>query len=158
MPELRLRGYMRILRADEETGLDATWRLFGPRINREGIPRVLADPTSHLLVAFSDEEDGLGEPGTPLGVLLGSEVTGFDLSTEMFISFIAVQPMAQRLGVGSALVHAMLELARDRGCARVRGTIGPENVGAIRIMRKLGAATENVSINVSWQLTAVPEP
>lgn len=149
---------MRILRADEETELDAAWRLFGSRINRAGIPRVLADPTRHLLVAFSEEEDGLGEAGRALGVLLGSEVTGFDLSTEMFISFIAVQPMAQRLGVGSALVRSMLTLARDRGCARVRGMIGPENVGAIRIMRKLGAATENVSINVFWQLTGVPEP
>ena len=149
---------MRILRVEEKTGMEAVWRLFGPHVNREGIPRLLADPTSHLLVAFSEEEDELGDPGTPLGAVLGSELTGFDLSTEMFISFIAVQPMAQRLGVGSALVGSMLGLARERGCARVRGTIGPENVGAIRIMRKLGAATENVSINVSWQLSETGEP
>ncbi len=147
---------MRILRVDESTASEAVWRLFGARLNRAGIPRLLADPTSHLLVAFSEEEDELGDPGTALGVVLGSELTGFDLSTEMFISFISVQPMAQRLGVGSALVRSMLARARERGCARVRGTIGPENVGAIRIMRKMGAATENVSINVSWQFAEVP--
>lgn len=149
---------MRIRRADEKTELDAVWHLFGPRVNRAGIPRLLATPTSHLLVAFTDEEDELGPAGTPLGVVLGSELAGFDLSTEMFISFIAVQPMAQRLGVGSALIRSVLELARERGCARVRGTLGPENVGAIRAMRKLGAATENVSINVSWLLSEAPDP
>jgi len=148
---------MRILRAEKNTELDAVWRLFGPRVDRAGIPRLLANPTSHLLIAFSDEEDELGDTGSPLGVVLGSELTGYDLSTEMFISFIGVQPMAQRLGVGSALIRSMLALAEERGCARVRGTLGPENVGAIRIMRKMGAATENVSINVSWQLSEVPE-
>lgn len=149
---------MRILRADEKTELNAVWRLFGPRVNPAGTTRLLATPTSHLLVAFSDEQDELGPAGTPLGVVLGSELTGFDLSTEMFISFIAVQPMVQRLGVGSTLIRSMLELARERDCARVRGTLGPENVGAIRIMRKLGAATENVSINVSWQLSEAADP
>lgn len=149
---------MRILRARDGSGLDAVWRLFGPRVNRAGIPRLLATPTSHLLVAYSDERDELGDPGTPLGVVLGSELTGFDLSTEMFISYIAVRPMAQRLGVGSALIRSMLALARERGCARVRGTMEPENVGAIRAMRSMGAATENVSINVSWHLAEAPDP
>lgn len=148
---------MRILRAGGKTQLDAVWRLFGPRVNRAGIPRLLANPNTHLLIAYSEEGDGLAEPGTPVGVVLGSELTGYDLSTEMFISFIAVHPMAQRLGVGSALIRSMLELAAERGCSRVRGTLGPENVGAIRAMRKLGAATENVSIHVSWQLTGVPD-
>jgi GNAT superfamily N-acetyltransferase len=137
--------------------LDAAWHLFGPDVNRAGIPRLLAHPSSYLLVAFSDEEDELGDAGTPLGVLLGSEVTGADLATEMFITFIGVRPMAQRLGVGSALIRSMLALARDRGCSRVRGTIAPENAGALRVMRKMGAAAENVSINVSWQLTGASE-
>ena len=136
---------------------DAVWRLFGPRLNRAGIPRVLADPGSHLLVATSEEEDELGAPGTPIGLVLGSELTGPDLSREMFISFIAVQPLARRLGVGSELVRAMLALARERGCARVRGTITPENSGAMRVMRNMGAAAENVSINVSWQLAESQE-
>jgi len=149
---------MRILRVKEATGVDAVWRLFGPGLNREGIPRLIDSPSSHLLVALSEEEDELGEPDTPIGVVLGSEVIGADLSTEMFISYIAVQPLVQRLGVGAALIRSMLAVAGERGCARVRGTIGPENVAAIHAMRNLGAATENVSINVSWQLSGTPDP
>ncbi len=144
---------MRIVRVDESTAVDGVWHLFGPHLNRTGIAGLFASPTTHLLAAFSDEDDELGEPGTPIGVVLGSELIGGDLSTEMFISFIAVQPLVQRLGVGAALVRAVLALARERGCARVRGTLAPDNVGAIRVMRTLGATTENISINASWQLT-----
>jgi ribosomal protein S18 acetylase RimI-like enzyme len=149
---------MRILRVDESTAVDGVWRLFGPHLNRSGIAGLLASPTSHLLAAFSEEDDELGESGTPIGVVLGSELIGADLSTEMFISFITVQPLVQRLGVGAALVRSMLEVASERGCARVRGTIAPDNVGAIRVMRTLGAATENVSINASWQLSSPQDP
>lgn len=149
---------MRILRVDESTAVEGVWRLFGPHLNRAGIARLLTNPTTHLLAAFSDEEDELGERDTPIGVVLGSEMIGADLSTEMFITFIAVQPMVQRLGVGAALIRSMLTVARDRGCARVRGTIAPDNVGAIRVMRTLGATTENVSINASWQLGGPNDP
>lgn len=149
---------MRIVRVDESTATDSVWRLFGPHLNRTGIPGLLASPTTHLLAAFSDEGDELGEPGTPIGVVLGSELIAADLSTEMYISFIAVQPPVRRLGVGAALVRSALAVARERGCARVRGTIAPDNVGAIRVMRTLGATTENISINASWQLTGPPDP
>jgi ribosomal protein S18 acetylase RimI-like enzyme len=149
---------MRIVRVDECTAVDGVWRLFGPRLNRTGIATLLASPTTHLLAAFSDQDDELGEPGTPIGVVLGSELIGADLSTEMFITLIAVQPLVRRLGVGAALIRSMLALAQERGCARMRGTIAPDNVGAIRVMRTLGATTENVSINASWQLTGPSDP
>ncbi|MGH7921959.1 MAG: GNAT family N-acetyltransferase [Candidatus Dormibacteraceae bacterium] len=148
---------MRIRRIDDAAALKDALRVYGHEVTPLGAARLLTNPTCHVLVAYSEDRDELGTSGTPIGVVLATEVTARDLSVEMHIAWTAVQPIFRRLGVGSALVRAMLKLSRERGCALVRATIPPENQGGIHLMRAMGAAQEDVSINVSWEFAPLSE-
>lgn len=148
---------MRIRRVEDAQALADALHVFERRVTPLGPARLLANPACHLLAAYSEDRDELGTTGTPIGLILASEVTGPDLTTEMHITWVAVQPLFRRLGVGSALTRAMFNLARARGCTAVRGTISPENRGGLHITRALGLAEENVSINVSWEFASLSE-
>jgi ribosomal-protein-alanine N-acetyltransferase len=83
--------------------------LFDEPVQEEWAARFLAAPGHHLLVAY--------EGGTvPVGMVTGVEMTHPDKGTEMFLYELGVAEGSRRRGVGRALVDALAELARERGC------------------------------------------
>src|SRR5918994_658114 len=71
--------------------------------------RFLGEPGHHLLLAYDDREQ-------PVGFVSGVELTHPDKGTEMFLYELGVDEPARRRGVGRALIEALAELARGRGC------------------------------------------
>jgi len=65
----------------------------------DALKRFLADPTHHLLIAYSADE--------PAGFVSGVEVTHPDKGTEMFLYELAVDTAHRHHGIGTALVRAL---------------------------------------------------
>ena len=94
--------------ADVGTVLAAA-ALFDDPPRRDATAHFLAQPTHHLLLAFD-------EAALALGLVSGVETTHPDKGTEMFLYELAVDGPARRQGIGTALVSALAQLARARGC------------------------------------------
>jgi GNAT superfamily N-acetyltransferase len=100
---------------------------------RTEIARLLgADHWHHeALIALSQG------PRTPIGVVEYVRLDQFDLA-EMAI---AVSDDWQRLGVGSALLDAMRSRAIAAGVRRLTASVLADNLGALKLARKLGQPT-----------------
>src|SRR3989442_13195565 len=73
----------------------------------DAIRRFLAEPTHHLFLAHAD--------GEPVGFVSGVEMTHPDKGTEMFLYELGVSEDHRQRGIGSALVTALRDLAREKG-------------------------------------------
>jgi ribosomal protein S18 acetylase RimI-like enzyme len=111
--------------------------------------RFLAEPGHHLLLAYDDEG--------PAGMVTGVELTHPDKGTEMFIYELEVAPRARRRGVGTALVRALAELARERGCYGMWVGTETGNEAAQRTYRRAGADEEEPFLLLNWDLTTQPD-
>ena len=67
------------------------------------------------------------------------ETTHPDKGTEMFLYELGVAERARRRGVGAALVAALAELARERGCYAMWALTEPDNLAAQRTYARAGA-------------------
>jgi ribosomal protein S18 acetylase RimI-like enzyme len=80
----------------------------------------------------------------------GVETTHPDKGTEMFLYELAVHPDHRRRGIGRALVGALAELARDRGCYGMWVLTDAENAAALAAYRAAGAGQPQESLMLSW--------
>src|SRR5260370_29079408 len=94
--------------AEDQERVMAAGSLFAYPARSDAVNRFLADATHHLLIAYSGD--------VPAGFVSGVEVTHPDKGTEMFLYELAVDEAHQRHGIGTALVEALRELAREQGC------------------------------------------
>ena len=108
--------------------------------------RFLADPTHHLLFAYDDA-------GRAVGMISGIETTHPDKGTEMFIYELGVAPPARLQGVATALVTALADIARRRGCYGMWVGTEPDNAAAQATYRRAGANEEAPFVLLSWDLT-----
>lgn len=84
------------------------------------------------------------EGGRPVGFVLAiydlpDEVT---LAEQAFVAYMAVEPDAQRRGVGSALLAELERRAQGRGLPAVSLMVTEENVAARELYASAGFATE----------------
>ncbi len=114
---------------DDEAQLDAT-RTF------------LADPSHHLFVAFDE--------GAAVGFVTGVEMTHPDKGTEMFLYELGVDESARNRGVGTALVTALADAARARGCFGMWVLTERDNVAAVRTYRRAGGAEPTDHVMIDW--------
>ena len=114
----------------------------------EAVTRFLADPTHHLLIAYSAE--------VPAGFVSGVEVTHPDKGTEMFLYELAVDTAHRHHGTGTALVRALADLARKQGCHGMWVLVDDENAAAAATYRKAGGDVESQPLMFSWRFQ--PEP
>jgi ribosomal protein S18 acetylase RimI-like enzyme len=103
----------------------------------------LASRGHHLLVAVNDEE-------APIGFVSGVETTHPDKGTEMFLYELSVQAAARSRGVGTALVGALADLARERDCYGMWVGTEPDNAAALAAYRAAGAAPPEPFVTLSW--------
>jgi aminoglycoside 3-N-acetyltransferase I len=100
----------------------------------------------HLLFAYDDD-------GRAVGMISGVETIHPDKGTEMFVYELGVAPAARLQGVGTALVRALAELARERGCYGMWVGTESDNAAAQRTYRKAGADAEEPFLLLNWDLT-----
>lgn len=118
--------------------------LFDHAVQDDAARRFLDDPTHHLLLARDD--------GRVVGFVSGVETTHPDKGAEMFLYELAVDPAAQRRGHGRALVAALADLARERGCYRMWVLTDRDNVAAVATYTAAGGAAPEHCVLIPWTL------
>ncbi len=119
---------MRIVRlaAGDEHVVRAAADLFDAPPTDASTAKFLSSQDHHLLVALDER---------PIGFVSGVETTHPDKGTEMFLYELSVHPGHRNLGVGRALVAALAELARARGCYGMWVGTEPDNAPALACYR-----------------------
>ena len=122
--------------------VEAASPLFDGQAKRDATLRFLASRDHHLLVAYED--------GTPVGFVSGVETTHPDKGTEMFLYELAVAEPFQGRGIGKALVLALVDLARRRGCYGMFVLTDQDNVAALATYESAGATNDGPQAMLSW--------
>jgi ribosomal protein S18 acetylase RimI-like enzyme len=130
---------------DQERVMAAT-NLFDYPPRSDAVNRFLADPNHHLLIAYSGD--------VPAGFVSGVEVTHPDKGTEMFLYELAVDEAHRRHGIGTALVEALRDLAREQGCYGMWVLTDDDNPAAGATYRKAGGEVESQPLMFSWRFVA----
>lgn len=98
------------------------------------IAAALAEPGRATLVA--DEDEGIS------GFVDGFLTVGVDDSRRWELDLLAVHPLAQRRGIGRALVAACTEAGRDHEAECVRALIRTDNVASQETVARCGYAPD----------------
>jgi ribosomal protein S18 acetylase RimI-like enzyme len=137
---------IRELGPGDDAAVAAAGHLFDEAIDPGGTARFLMEAGHHLLVAYDNER--------PVGFVSGVELTHPDKGTEMFLYELDVDESARRRGIGSALVSALITLARDRGCYGVFGFTDDDNPAARATYRRAGGREVSRQLMVEWIIPA----
>lgn len=133
---------MDIHRITQREDVEAAGHLFDTGPRQEATERFLADDRHHLLIAYLD--------GAPAGMVTGVEMTHPDKGTEMFLYELGVDEPFRRRGVGTALVLALAELARERGCYGMWVLTDHGNPAALATYARAGGAVEGDQVMLGW--------
>jgi ribosomal protein S18 acetylase RimI-like enzyme len=136
---------LRHLGPDDVDTVLAAARLFDAPPRRAATEQFLAEPTHHLVMAFDDE-------GTATGFVSGVETTHPDKGTEMFLYELSVAEDARRRGTGKALVAALRDLARERGCYGMFVLTDDDNEAALATYRATGTRDESRHVMLDWDV------
>lgn len=117
--------------------------LFDVPARPEWALRFLREPGHHLLVAYVGAE--------PAGMVTGVETTHPDKGTEMFLYELGVADDHRRQGIGAALVTALADLARERGCYGMWVLTDRSNDAALATYSAAGADEECDAVMLSWR-------
>lgn len=141
---------MRIRRVTTVAEVLAAGALFDDAPQPVATERFLADERHHLLVAYVDD-------GVPAGMVTGVETTHPDKGTEMFLYELGVDEAYQGRGIGTALVSALAELARTRGCFGMWVITDVDNVPARATYRRAGGVDEDGQVVYAWSFDPVTQ-
>ena len=130
-----------------EPGDDALVELAAPLFDKQPLPSATADflatPDHHLILALLR--------GEPAGFVSGVEMTHPDKGREMFLYELGVAESVRRRGVGTALVGALVALARERGCYGMWVLTDADNPAALGAYRRAGATSESANVMLEWR-------
>jgi len=134
---------MQIVRAASAADVALAAPLMDHALRDEAVERFTAEAGHHLLLAT--------EGDAAVGFVTGVEMTHPDKGTEMFLYELAVAEAARSRGVGRALVVALAELARDRGCYGMWVLTDDGNPAALRAYSAAGGIREAPdSVLLAW--------
>lgn len=134
---------IRIERVTEASAVHRAADLFDHPPLPAATARFLASPDHHLLLAYDVD-------GTAVGMVSGVETTHPDKGTEMFLYELGVAPTARRRGVATALLRALTDLARDRGCHGMWVAVDVDNEPALATYAAAGATDEGGATILGW--------
>jgi ribosomal protein S18 acetylase RimI-like enzyme len=137
---------MRIVHAgpgDEQLVLDAA-KLFDAPPTKLWTTKLLSSEGHHLLFAIDED-------GDPVGFVSGVETSHPDKGTEMFLYELSVDPDHRNLGIGTALVGALADLAPTRGCYGMWVGTEPDNAAALATYRAAGASAPEPFLTLEWR-------
>ena len=133
----------RITRVTAAADVAAAAHLFDAPPRSDATARFLADDRHHLLLAY------LG--ARPVGMITGVEMTHPDKGTEMFVYELGVADDARRQGIAVELVHALQQLAHERGCYGMWVAVDADNDPALQTYRSAGADPAEDACVLSWE-------
>lgn len=133
----------RLARGDDALVVAAGHLFDGPP-TADATARFLAEPGHHLLLAYDEDR--------PVGMVTGVETTHPDKGTEMFLYELAVDDAAQGRGIGRALVAALADLARERGCYGMWVLTDDDNAAAVKAYTAAGGSLEPLTRLIAWTL------
>ena len=133
---------VRLEPGDEQVVL-ASADLFDAAPTEAWAAKFLSSEGHHLLVSLDGD-------GDPVGFVTGVETTHPDKGTEMFLYELSVAPDQRNRGIGRALVRALAELARTRGCYGMWVGTEPDNAAALATYRAAGASPPEAFVTVEW--------
>ena len=136
---------IRRLGPGDEDPVRRAGRLFDAAPRPEATRRFLASPDHHLLIAYDPT-------GAPVGFVSGVETTHPDKGTEMFLYELGVDEAARRRGIGRALVTALVQVARERGCYGMWTGTEPANDAALATYASAGATASPGTVILDWKL------
>jgi [ribosomal protein S18]-alanine N-acetyltransferase len=113
----------------DEQKLAAAKDLFDGPMKPDAVERFLNDPVHHMLIAYMDDK--------PAGFVSGVETTHPDKGTEMFLYELGVDELYRRHGVATALVEALKDLSREKGCYGMWVLCDDDNEAAVKTYRKV---------------------
>jgi ribosomal protein S18 acetylase RimI-like enzyme len=134
---------IRRLAPGDEAAVDAAAALFDAAPEPAATRRFLADPGHHLLIAY--------EGDAPAGFVSGVELTHPDKGTEMFLYELGVEERFRARGIGRALVAALRDLARERGCYGMWVLTDEDNAAARAAYAAAGGTTPSPQLMLSWE-------
>jgi ribosomal protein S18 acetylase RimI-like enzyme len=134
---------MQIVRAARAADLALAAPLMDHALRDEAVARFMAEDGHHLL--FAIEGDAV------MGFISGVEMTHPDKGTEMFLYELAVLEEHRNEGIGRALVGALAELARERGCYGMWVGTEPGNAAALAAYRAAGASEPEPFVTLEWR-------
>jgi [ribosomal protein S18]-alanine N-acetyltransferase len=112
----------------------------------EATQRFLDDPNHVLFLAYADD--------APVGFISGVLVTHPDKGTEMFLYELSVHEGHRRHGIGTALVTALRNTAREQGCYGMWVLTDADNTAALATYAKGGANDREDTTMLSWRFDA----
>ncbi|MFH8837154.1 GNAT family N-acetyltransferase [Streptomyces sp. NPDC017868] len=133
---------MEIRRITQAESVNAAGYLFDTAPVQEATEQFLADERHHLLIAYVDD--------IPAGMVTGVEMTHPDKGTEMFLYELGVDESYRGRGVGRALVSALADLSRERGCYSVWTITDEDNAAALATYSRAGGVPEAGQVVLTW--------
>ncbi|WP_328677772.1 GNAT family N-acetyltransferase [Streptomyces sp. NBC_00322] len=137
---------MDIRRATTVAELVAAEHLYDGPVRAEWAERFLAAPGHLMLIAYVEE--------APAGMVSGIEMLHPDKGTEMCLYELSVDEPYRRRGIGRALVEALREVARERGCYDLWVGVDTDNDPALATYRSAGAKDDGVFAMLTWEFPA----
>ena len=137
---------IRVLGPGDDAAVDEAGHLFDNAIDPGATVRFLMEAGHHLLVAYDKER--------PVGFASGVELTHPDKGTEMFLYELDVDESFRRRGIGTALVDALVALARERGCYGVFVLTDDDNRAARATYRRAGGREHSRQLMIEWAIPA----
>ncbi|WP_405597854.1 GNAT family N-acetyltransferase [Streptomyces sp. NBC_01410] len=134
---------MDIRRATTVAELVAAEHLYDGPARAEWAERFLAAPGHLMLIAYVD--------GAPAGMVSGIEMLHPDKGTEMCLYELSVDEPYRRRGIGRALVEALRQVARERGCYDLWVGVDTDNDAALATYRSAGAKDDGVFAMLTWE-------
>src|SRR5260221_9521066 len=128
---------------EEARVLDAS-HLFDSSPTEAASEKMLAQSNHYLLIAYEDD--------VAAGFVSGIEMTHPDKGTEMFLCELGVDPRFQGRGIGTALVRALAEQARDAGCYGMWVLTDDDNDAALSTYADSGGTRDDSQLVMfSWE-------
>jgi ribosomal protein S18 acetylase RimI-like enzyme len=137
---------MDIRRATTVAELVAAEHLYDGPARAEWAERFLAAPGHLMLIAYVE--------GAPAAMVSGIEMLHPDKGTEMCLYELSVDEPYRRRGIGRALVEALREVARERGCYDLWVGVDTDNDAALATYRSAGAKDDGVFAMLTWEFPA----
>jgi ribosomal protein S18 acetylase RimI-like enzyme len=138
---------IRRLGPGDAAAVSAAGHLFDDRPRAAATGAFLADPRTHLLVAYAAGD-------RPVGFVTGIELVHPDKGAEMLLYELGVDERFRRRGVGRALVTALEELARERGCYGMYVLVDDDNEAARATYASAGGRVTSRPLMIDWDLGA----
>lgn len=138
-----------IRRISAAADVEAAAHLFDHQPQAAATRRFLDSDDHHLLIAYVDD--------VPAGMITGVEMTNPDKGTEMFLYELGVDERFRRRGIGSTLVRALADLARDHDCYGMWVLTDADNDAALGAYRSAGPVDEQPNVGITWTLGDPPE-